>query len=75
MSDTSCPHCSNGLDRELARRQRVLHLVALIEHPTALAADAKLRIAGELLAWLDEPDARGPTTECAPHGVAMAASA
>lgn len=58
MSYTSCAHCANGLDREVARRQHVLHLVALIEHPTALMADEKLRIAGELLAWLDESDAK-----------------
>jgi hypothetical protein len=35
----------------LARRKRVLQLLALIEHPTALPADSALRIAQELLAW------------------------
>lgn len=58
MSSISCPHCANGFDRELARRQHILHLVGLIEHPTALTSDAKLRIAAELLAWLDEKDVK-----------------
>jgi len=47
----SCPHCADGVDPDLARRKRVLQLLALIEHPTALPADSALRIAQELLAW------------------------
>ena len=46
-----CPHCADGADPDLARRQRVLQLLALIEHSTALPAEAALRIAHELLAW------------------------
>lgn len=46
-----CPHCADGIDPDLARRKRVLQLLALIEHPTALPADSALRIAQELLAW------------------------
>jgi hypothetical protein len=47
----ACPHCADGLDPDLARRKRVLQLLALVEHPTALPPDAALRIAQELLAW------------------------
>jgi hypothetical protein len=47
----TCPHCADGTDPDLARRKRVLQLLALIEHPTALPADSALRIAQELLAW------------------------
>lgn len=56
----SCPHCADASDRELARRLRVLHLLAIVEHPTALPADAALRIGGELLAWAaqEEPGYR-----------------
>ena len=46
-----CPHCADGADPDLSRRKRVLQLLALIEHPTALPADSALRIAQELLAW------------------------
>ena len=46
-----CPHCADGADPDLARRKRVLQLLGLIEHPTALPPDAALRIAQELLAW------------------------
>ena len=55
-----CPHCADGLDHGLARRVRVLQLLALIEHPEALPPDAALRIGRELLAWLaqDEPGHR-----------------
>jgi len=47
----TCPHCADGQDPDLARRQRVLQLLALIEHPTALPTDSAIRIARELLAW------------------------
>jgi hypothetical protein len=46
-----CPHCADGADPDLARRKRVLQLLGLIEHPSALPPDAALRIAQELLAW------------------------
>ena len=48
-----CPHCADHSSAVLARRRRVLQLLALIEHPDALPPDAALRIAGELLCWLD----------------------
>lgn len=47
-----CPHCADGLDHGLARRLRVLQLLALIEHPNALPASAALRIGQELLTWI-----------------------
>jgi hypothetical protein len=49
-----CPHCA---DRGLACRHRVLQLLALIEHPSALPASAALRLGQELLTWIaqDQP--------------------
>jgi hypothetical protein len=47
----TCPHCADGMDPDSARGKQVLQLLALVEHPTALPADATLRIARELLAW------------------------
>jgi len=47
----ACPHCADGINPDLARRKRILQLLALIEHPTALPADSALLIAQELLAW------------------------
>jgi hypothetical protein len=52
----ACPHCADGIDPDLARRKRVLQLLALIEHPTALPADSALRIAQELSAWIGQED-------------------
>ena len=46
-----CPHCADCSDREQAYRVYVLHLLALVEHPSALPTDAALRIGQELLAW------------------------
>ncbi|WP_298284790.1 hypothetical protein [Acidocella sp.] len=63
-----CPHCADGSGPLHARRARILHLLALIEHPDALPPEDALRIAGELLAWAG----RGEFT-CAP--VAMPAGA
>lgn len=55
-----CPHCADGPDRGLACRHRVLQLLALIEHPSALPASAALRVGHELLAWIgqDQPALR-----------------
>jgi hypothetical protein len=45
-----CLLCAAGLEgRRLARRAHVLQLLALVEHPDALPADAALRLAGEIL--------------------------
>ena len=55
-----CPHCADGLDHGLARRTRMLELLALIEQPSALPAAAALRNGQELMAWIaqDEPNHR-----------------
>ena len=46
-----CSLCAAGLEnRTLAQRAQVLQLLALIEHPDALPADAALRLAREVLA-------------------------
>lgn len=45
-----CLLCAAGLEsRMLARRARVLQLLALVEQPDALPADATLRLAREVL--------------------------
>lgn len=53
-----CPHCADGLDHGLACRLRVLQLLALIEHPSALPASAALRIGQELLTWIAQDTSR-----------------
>ena len=39
-------------DRALARRAHVLQLLALVEHPDALPADAALRLGREIMALI-----------------------
>lgn len=51
-----CPQCADGLDRYLAGRMRVLQLLALIEHPSALPAESALRIGQELLACIAQDE-------------------
>lgn len=46
-----CQYCAPGSSQSGADRARVLHLLAMIEHPNALPTEAALRIASELLAW------------------------
>ena len=46
-----CQFCAPGASRFTADRARVSHLLAMIEHPDALPAEAALRIAAALLAW------------------------
>jgi hypothetical protein len=58
-----CTHCADHSSAVLARRIRVLHLLALIEHPDALPHDEALRIAGELLNWLDNEAPSRPALE------------
>jgi hypothetical protein len=54
-----CLLCASDLeDRSLARRAKVLQLLALVEHPDALPADAALRLAREILV-LAQPDPTG----------------
>jgi hypothetical protein len=45
-----CLLCAAGLDgQKLVRRAHVLQLLALVEHPDALPAEAALRLAREIL--------------------------
>ncbi len=46
-----CVLCVQGPGRRAADHARIVDLLALVEHPDALAADAALRIARDLLAW------------------------
>jgi indole-3-glycerol phosphate synthase len=58
-----CLLCAAGLEgRRLARRAHVLQLLALVEHPDALPADAALRLAREVLT-LTQPDRTGRRCE------------
>lgn len=49
-----CPHCADSSDPALTQRMRVLQLLALVEHPEALPADARLRIAQEIMTWITQ---------------------
>lgn len=51
-----CQFCAPGASRFTADRTRVFHLLAMIERPDALPAEAALRIAGALLAWAGQSD-------------------
>jgi hypothetical protein len=54
-----CMSCAAGVEGgRLARRAHVLRLLALVEHPDALPADAALRLAREVLA-LTQADRTG----------------
>ena len=68
-----CVLCASGSgDEDRARRTHVLQLLALVEHPDALPADAALRLGREIMALVrPEPGLRrcdpvappGPGTE------------
>jgi len=49
-----CSLCESGSgnDGDLARRAHVLQLLALVEHPDALPADAALRLVREIMALI-----------------------
>jgi hypothetical protein len=49
-----CLLCQSGLgtDGDLARRARVLQLLALVEHKDALPTDAALRLGREIVALI-----------------------
>jgi hypothetical protein len=50
-----CLLCASSGERVLARRNHILQLLALVEHPDALPADRALRLAQEVLVltWAD----------------------
>src|SRR5437660_1569480 len=64
-----CLLCAAGLDgQKLVWRAHVLQLLALVEHPDALPADAALRLAREVLA-LTRAERTGPRCDpVAPPG-------
>ncbi len=68
-----CPHCADGSGPLHAHRARIMHLLALIEHPDALPADDALRIAGELLAWAGQEETRFSCEHVAAHAIGAAA--
>jgi hypothetical protein len=48
-----CLLCSDSIeDRALAKRAHVLQLLALVEHPDALPAEAALRLGHEIMALI-----------------------
>jgi hypothetical protein len=50
-----CLLCTANVERRfLAGRAHVLQLLALVEHPDALPAEATLRLAGEILELIRE---------------------
>jgi hypothetical protein len=53
-----CRNCFSGSSRSEVERARILNLLALIERPDVLPADAALRIAGELLQWAGQREPR-----------------
>jgi hypothetical protein len=53
-----CQYCAAGSPQPRMDHARVLHLLAMIEHPDALPAEAVLRIANELLAWVGPSQSR-----------------
>ena len=67
-----CRLCAAGPeDRRLAQRAHVLQLLALVEHPDALPAEAALRLAREVLA-LTEAERTGRRCDpVAPPGSAL----
>lgn len=58
-----CVLCVPSGDTGLARRNHVLQLLSLIEHPDALPTDMALRLAQEVLALTE---AEGVTLRCDP---------
>lgn len=64
-----CSLCPNHLSNAEVHRIRVLQLLALIEHPTALPADAVLRIGNELLAWIGQAEANAQSDRVAAPGI------
>jgi hypothetical protein len=62
-------------DRDLARRSHVLHLLALVEKPDALPADAALRLAQEILVLTGTAGATRRCEEITSTAVGTAANA
>jgi hypothetical protein len=52
----ACSHCADAGGERHSERTRILNMLALIEHPTALPVEAAMRIAAEVLLWCDADD-------------------
>lgn len=52
----ACSHCADAGEEGHSERTRILNMLALIEHPTALPVEASMRMAAELLLWCDTDD-------------------
>jgi hypothetical protein len=72
-----CLLCAPSGNRGLARRDQILQLLALVEHPDALPADAALRLAQEILALTQTVTQAGspPAFQCEPVLPPQAAAA
>jgi hypothetical protein len=62
-------------DRDLVRRVHALRLLALVEHPDALPADAALRLAHEILRLTETIGATRRCEEIAPPAPEIADNA
>ena len=56
-----CRYCISGSSNSRIERTQILDLLALIERPDVLPAEAALRIARKLLKWVDRT---GPGFRC-----------
>ncbi len=72
-----CLRCGFGRDSQdaLAHRARVLALLALVERPEAIPADAALRLGQEILALVGAEPAARRCEPVAPAGPADASAA
>jgi hypothetical protein len=51
-----CRYCVAGTSHSQIERTRILDLLALVERPDVLQAEAALRIASKLLNWADQTE-------------------
>ena len=70
-----CLQCAAASDdRDLTRRVHALRLLALVEHPDALPADAALRLAHEILRLTETTKSTRRCEEVAPPAADIAAT-
>ena len=70
-----CLQCAAASDdRDATRRVQVLRLLALVEHPDALPADAALRLAHEILRLTETTGSTRRCEEVAPAAADIAAT-
>jgi hypothetical protein len=51
-----CRYCVSGTSHSQIERTHILDLLALIERPDVLPAEAALRITSKLLSWADQTE-------------------